>query len=96
MGPVKVPQHLELEDVIAWGLGPVDLLCVAAGALFGWWFYLALPADPVLRVIAATPPALMGLALGVLRLGELALRDWLGMLVAYALRARVLTTGGGS
>jgi hypothetical protein len=93
---VKVPQHLELEDVIAWGLGPVDLLCVATGALFGWWIYLALPADPVLRVIAATPPALMGLALGVLRLGELALRDWLGMLVAYAVRARVLTTGGGS
>ena len=96
MGAVKVPQHLELEDVIAWGLGPVDLLCVATGALFGWWIYLALPADPVLRVIAATPTALMGLALGVLRLGELALRDWLGMLVAYALRARVLTSGSGS
>ena len=28
---VKVPQHLELTDVVAWGLGPIDLLCVVLG-----------------------------------------------------------------
>lgn len=93
MDAVKVPQHLELEDVIAWGLGPIDLLCVVAGALVGWWLYLALPGEPALRVIAATPPAFAGLALGVLRLGDLALRDWIGIVAGYALRARVLATG---
>lgn len=96
MDAVKVPQHLELDDVIAWGMGPVDLLCLVAGALFAWWLYLALPAEIVVRVIAATPPALVGLGLGVLRVGELALRDWVGVVVAYALRDRLLTTGGGS
>lgn len=96
MDAVKVPQHLELEDVIAWGMGPVDLLCLVAGALFAWWLYLALPADPGLRAAAATPPALAGLGLGVFRVGELALREWVGMVAAYALRPRVLTTGGWS
>jgi len=32
MEPVKVPQHLELDDVIAWGLEAVDLIWVASGA----------------------------------------------------------------
>ena len=88
-----MPQHLELEDVIAWGLSPVDLLCVVTGALCAWWLYLALPGESVLRAIAAAPPALLGSALGVLRIGELALREWIAMAVAYALRQRVLTTG---
>ena len=96
MQAVKVPQHLELEDVIAWGLGPVDLLCVVVGALFAWWLYLAFPGEPVLRIGVATPPAVVGLALGVLRLGDLALREWLGIVVAYALRQRVLTVVGSS
>jgi hypothetical protein len=93
MDAVRVPQHLELEDVIAWGLGPVDLLCVVSGALVGWWLYLALPGESGVRVIAAMPPAFAGLVLGVLRFGDLALREWVGIAVAYALRARVITTG---
>ena len=32
---VSVPQHLELDDVVAWGLGATDLLCVAAGCAAG-------------------------------------------------------------
>ena len=96
MDAVKVPQHLELEDVIAWGLGPVDLLCVTAGALVAWWLYLALPGESVLRAIAAAPPALVGFALGAARIGELALREWIALAIAYALRPRVLTTGGRS
>lgn len=96
MDAVKVPQHLELDDVVAWGLGPVDLIFVVVGALFAWWLYLALPGEIVPRALAATPPSLAGLALGVIRLGDLALRQWIGMVVAYALRPHVLTTGGWS
>ena len=96
MEPVKVPQHLELGDVIAWGLGPTDLLCIVAGALFGWWLYLIVPAAPALRVGVATPPALLGLALGVLRSGDLSVREWLAIAVAYALRPRLLVSGAAS
>ncbi len=94
MDALKVPQHLELDDVIAFGLGPTDLLCLAAGGIVAWWLYLVLPGDPAARVIVAAVPALIGLALGVLRLGERALREWLAIALAYALRARVLTSGG--
>ena len=96
MEPAKVPQHLELGDVIAWGLGPIDLLCIVAGALFGWWLYLTVPAAPALRIGLATPPILFGLALGVLRSGDLSAREWLGIAVAYVLRPRQLVTGAPS
>jgi len=92
---VTVPQHLELEDVIAWGLGPLDLLCVVAGAVVSWWLYLALPdAASPLRVAFVTPPALAGAALGTLRVGGLAVRQWLVIAFAYVLRPRILVTGG--
>ena len=94
MESVKVPQHLELEDVVAWGLGATDLLCVVAGTAAGWWLYLVVPGTLAMRVIAAAPPVLIGLSFGALRLGDLALRDWLAIATAYAMRARVLVTGG--
>jgi len=93
---VKVPQHLELEDVVAWGLGATDLLCVVVGAVASWWLYLALPGALALRITAAAPAVLVGLLFGTFRLGELALRDWLAIATAYAIRPRVLITGGGS
>ncbi len=93
MDAVKVPQHLELDDVVAWGLGPLDLLWVVAGAGVGWWLSLAVPDELALRIIAAAPPALIGLALGVLRTGELAVREWLAIAAAYAVRPRVLVSG---
>jgi hypothetical protein len=92
---VKVPQHLELEDVVAWGLGVVDLLCVLAGAAAGWWLYLVIPGDVVLRITAATPAVLTGLSIGLLRLGGVRLRQWIAIAVRYASRPRVLITGGG-
>jgi hypothetical protein len=93
--PVRVPQHLELEDVIAWGLGATDLMCVAAGAVSAWWLYLNLPLGFDLRVAAAAPLVLAGLAFGTLRFGELALRDWLRIALRYASRPRTLICGDG-
>ncbi len=90
MDAVKVPQHLDLSDVIAFGLGAVDLLCVACGATLGWWLYLALPGEPLLRAAVAAPFAAAGLALGVVRIGELTLREWALVVLAYARRPRRL------
>ena len=95
MEPVKVPQNLELEDVIAWGLGAVDLMCVAAGAAAGWWLFEFLPGDLDIRIGAAIPLAAVGLGLGVVRFGDLALRDWVTLGVQYVLRPRRLLVGGG-
>ena len=90
-----MPQHLELEDVIAWGLGATDLMCVAAGAVSAWWLYLNLPLGFDLRVAVAAPLVLAGLALGTLRFGELALREWLRIALRYASRPRTLICGDG-
>jgi hypothetical protein len=92
--PVKVPQHLELEDVIAWGLEAVDLMWVAAGAAAGWWLYAYVAADLDVRIAAATPVVIAGLALGTLRIGDLALREWIALAAHFALRPRRLLVGG--
>ena len=94
MEPVKVPQHLELEDVIAWGLEAVDLMWVAGGAAAGWWLYAYLPADLDVRIAAAMPCAIAGLALGTVRIGDLTLRDWIALAAHFALRPRRLLVGG--
>ena len=91
-----MPQHLELDDVLAWGLSAVDLLCVVAGAGIRWWLYLAVPGELALRVLVAAPAVLLGVAFGGLRLGELSMRDWLALALRYALRPRVLVTGAAS
>jgi hypothetical protein len=93
---VKVPQHLELEDIVAWGLGVVDLLCVLAGAAAAWWLYLVIPGDVALRTTAAAPAVLTGLSIGLLRFGGVSLRHWIAVAIRYAARPRVLITGGGS
>jgi hypothetical protein len=93
MEAAKVPQHLELDDVLAWGLSAVDLLCVVGGAGAGWWLYLVVPGELTPRVLVAAPAVLVGLAVGTLRLGELSLRNWVALALAYALRPRVLVTG---
>jgi len=93
MQAAKVPQHLELEDVVAWGLGATDLLCVIAGAGAGWWLYLAVPGELALRVAAAMPPVALGFAIGVARVGERSLREWAALALAYAQRPHILVTG---
>lgn len=94
MEPVRVPQNLELQDVIAWGLGATDLLCVVGAAVVAWWIYLVLPGDEVVRAIAASPIGAIGLACGVLRIAGTPLRAWLLVVAAYAVRPRVFVTGG--
>lgn len=94
MESARVPQHLELEDVVAWRMGAGDLVCVAGGAAVGWWLYLVLP-DPLAgRVAAGALAALVGAALGIVRFGALPLRGWIVVAVAFALRARVLISTG--
>jgi len=92
--PVKVPQNLELDDVIAWGLGATDLMFVAGGAAAGWWLYELLPGDLVVRIGAAVPPAIVGLGLGIVRFGDFELREWVALAVQYAMRPRRLLLGG--
>ena len=89
-----MPQHLELEDVVSWGLSAADLLCVVAGAVVGWWLYLALPDPLALRVALSVPIVLLGAALGIVRIGQLPLRVWVAVAIAYALRPRMLITTG--
>ena len=93
MDAVRVPQNLELQDVIAWGLGATDLVCVVVGAVIAWWLYLTLPGDPVLRALAACPIAIVAAAVGLVRVGELPLRGWLLTVAAFALRRRLFVSG---
>lgn len=93
---MKVPQNLELEDVLVWGLSAMDLLWAVSGVVIGWWLYLAVPGPLAVRLIAAAPPGAIGLAFGVLRFGELPLREWLACVAAYTLRPRLVLIGGDS
>jgi hypothetical protein len=90
MESVKVPQHLELQDVVAWGMGAVDLLCVVGALALAWCLYLALPGEVALRAAAVAPLGLCGLACGLVRADDVALREWAFIAFAYAVRPRLL------
>ena len=94
MQPVKVPQHLELEDVLVWNLGAADLVWLAGGMTCGWWLYLHLPAGAALRIAAAAPEVVLGALLGPARLGERPLRNWAAELLGYLTRPRRHAYGG--
>ncbi|MHB8696012.1 MAG: hypothetical protein ACYDHH_32770 [Solirubrobacteraceae bacterium] len=94
MESARVPQHLELEDVVAWNLGALDLLCLLAGAVVGWWLYLQLPDPIVSRIAGAGLAVLVGAATGVVRLGGLPLRGWIAAGVAFVVRPRLFVTRG--
>jgi len=95
MEPVKVPQHLEIEDVLVWGLNATDLLWLAAGLLVGWWLVLNLPAPLPLQMAAAAPVALAGAVLGPGRLSGRPLRAWITELISFAVRPRRRLYQGG-
>ena len=90
----KVPQHLELDDVVAWGLGASDLICVAVGAAVAWWVGTALPATFAVRIALATPLLVAGAALALVRVADRDLRTWTLVVARYALRLRALRSGG--
>lgn len=94
MEPVRVPQHLELEDVLIWHLTAADLVWLAGGLVCAWWLYLHLPAAVPLRVSVAAPEALLGMLLGPARLAERPLRHWAAEVAAYATRPRRRVFGG--
>jgi hypothetical protein len=96
MEPVKVPQHLEIRDLIAWGMTATDLVCTALGGLVAWWIYLRLPGPAPLRVLVAVPALFIGLALGPAAYGERSLREWLFAALAYLRRPRLRVYGGDS
>src|SRR3989442_7520054 len=81
---LRVPQHLELEDVVAWGLGATDLVCVLIGALGAWSLYLVVAGDAGLRALVATPVLLLGLSFGISRAGDLAVPDCVAIATLYA------------
>ena len=88
MEPVKVPQHLEIEDVLVWGLSATDLLWLAGGLLAGWWIDLNLLAPLPLQLAAAALPSITGAALGPCRFAERPLRAWVAELLGFVLRPR--------
>jgi hypothetical protein len=94
MQPVRVPQHLELEDVLVWNLTAGDLVWLAGSLACGWWLYLHLPTAAALRIAAALPEVLLGALLGPARLAERPLRTWAAELLAYLTRARRRPYGG--
>ncbi len=94
MEPTKVPQHLEVEDVLAWGLTATDLLWLIAGLAATWWIYLHLAGPLPVRVSVAAPPALAGGLLGPVRLGDQPLRVLGTDLLGFWLRPRRRTYGG--
>jgi hypothetical protein len=89
----KVPQHLELGDVVAWGLGATDLLCVALGVAIAWWIASTLGAPIAIRALAAAPALLGGAALGCVRVSGRDLRTWTVVILRYVLRPRSLRSG---
>jgi hypothetical protein len=94
MHTAKVPQNLELDDVVAWGMGATDLLCLIAGAVVSWWIYLAAPGELALRVAFAAPGVVVALAMGLVRVDGRSLREWLIVASAFVTRPRVLRVGG--
>lgn len=93
---MRVPQNLELQDVIAWGLGATDLVCVVIGAVISWWLYVTLPGGEVIRAAASGPVLVVAAAIGLVRIGETPLRSWALIAAAYAARRRLFVCGEAS
>ena len=90
MTSAKVPQHLELGDVVAFGLGAADLVCIACGAVAAWWLATSFDAPTVVRAALAAPALVIGLTLGLVRIGGQDLRVWVLRLVRFGIRPRLL------
>ncbi len=88
MDPVRVPQHLELEDIIVLGLSAVDLVWLCVGAFIGWWLWLSLPFDIVARTVLAAPPIAVGVLFGMGRYDDQTARGFALSVALYLGRPR--------
>ena len=93
---MKVPQHLEIRDLIAWGMTATDLVSIALSALVAWSIYLRLPGPAPLRVVVAAPAVLIGVVLGPAGYAERSIREWLLASLGYLRRPRLRVYGGES
>ena len=89
-----MPQHLELDDVVVFGLSATDLLYLVGGSILGWWLYVALPIDVAVRVVGAGASAAAGSLFGIARVDGRSARAWIVVLLAFVVRPRVLRIGG--
>lgn len=89
-----MPQHLDLGDVLAFGLGATDLVCVGTGVVIGAWLHLHLHLVIQLRVAISMVPVSLGALLGVGRLGDLSARGTALVLARYIARPRRLVYRG--
>ena len=87
MKPAKVPQHIDLEDVLLWGLGAVDLLFAAAAGVMAWWLWIDVPLMSV-RIAVVAPVVMFGVVLGPGTFQDRPIRDWLVILLRYRARPR--------
>lgn len=94
MEPVRVHQHLELDDVLAFGMGAADLVILGAGALLGSWVYLHLVAPMGIRLCPSLMVVATGALLGPARIGDRSLRSLAVVALMYTLRPRLLLYGG--
>jgi hypothetical protein len=84
-----VPQHLDLGDVLVFGLGAVDLLCIGVGGFVAWWLYLTVPGSFGLKGAISAPFIALGALFGLGRLGDQTARDFGLALAGYLARPRL-------
>ena len=95
MGPVRIPQHLELEDLLIWRLGAADLAFVGSGALVAWWMYLSIPGAIGVRLCLVAPVLAITCLLGMARCDGSSVRSWLVLVLGYLARPRLRVYRGG-
>jgi len=89
MEPVRVHQHLELDDVLAFGMGAVDLMLLGAGVLCAAWLYMRLGAPLMVRLTVCLPALGGGVLLGPARIGAQSVREHLLGAASYLGRPRL-------
>jgi hypothetical protein len=87
--PVRVHQHLELDDVLAFGMSAIDLVLLGAGVLLAAWLYVRLGASPTIRLTVCLPAIGVGALLGPARIGAQSVREHLIGAAAYFGRPRI-------
>jgi hypothetical protein len=87
--PVRVHQHLELDDVLAFGMGAVDLVLLGAGVLIAAWLYVRLGGPVVVRLTICLPAVGGGVLMGPARIGATSVREHALSAVAYLGRPRL-------